>query len=413
MQLFLARSSLIFGAVMTFLGFIGTLIFLLVGHGGIAVAALLLGVVGAVLFYKGVRGCLSEIAKMAATPLIGGQVGNYVAHVAETRQYQGRAYVVFYQPPVKKRKNRRPSSLTIRVPAVTPAMHFNKENWFDRLCKHVGIAREHQTGDVVFDRAVYVRSPSDGYAEKYLNDAQKRAAVLALKRQGFHEVRLTGKRAEAIWKGFDPASHDRPGLTDDASRALLVLGSNLPRHEEDPFARPDRHATWLKRLWLFALALAPLSAFAYFYPPIREAELCLAALGVFIVAYPMFAWVAASLLGGKSTSHDRWVRLMLAGVLLLGLGSIGGVAAVNALADNSPPEVRKIVVTNKRMSEGHRGSKSYYAVVPAWDRAGETLEFQVSWQEYEAIVPHQTQLELTLGPGRLGIEWLKAQRLGM
>ena len=39
----------------------------------------------------------------------------------------------------------------------------------------------------------------------------------------------------------------------------------------------------------------------------------------------------AILLRGKSTSHDRWAKLMGPGVLLIGLGSLGTVAAVNAL----------------------------------------------------------------------------------
>jgi hypothetical protein len=49
--------------------------------------------------------------------------------------------------------------------------------------------------------------------------------------------------------------------------------------------------------------------------------------------------------------------------------------------------------------------------VAAWDRPGETLEFSVSSGEYSRIVPGQSQLQLIVGHGGLGIEWLKTERV--
>ncbi len=72
--------------------------------------------------------------------------------------------------------------------------------------------------------------------------------------------------------------------------------------------------------------------------------------------------------------------------------------------------MRNIPVSDKRASKGRR-STSYFVTVPAWDGAGGTLDYEVSSQEYQSIVIGRSQLELTTGPGRLGIEWLKAQRL--
>ncbi len=401
------------GVVLVLLSVMLAILSIPMGGGGVALVALAMGVLGAVLFWMNLRRLRSGATK-SATQLIGGRVGDYLCNITDSRQCEATRYEVLYQTPVKG-KNGRPSSLTVRVPAVTPIMQLGAENWFDRLCKHIGIAREHQTGDAEFDRAVYVRGPSDQRMGQYLEDRQKRAAVLILKTHGFQNVRLTGQMAEAIWSGFDPLNNDRPGLMAEASQALSVLDENLPRNdrertEETAFAGSDRHGTWHARLWVLVIAFATLLALAFWYPPIRWTELWVRAVPILLVTYILFAWVAAFLLSGRSTSHDRWGRLMLAGLLSIPLGSAGGLAAVNALADQSPPQVRNITVSNKRTSKS-RYSTSYYVTVSAWDGAGDTCDFKVSSEEYQSIVPGRSQLELTTGMGRMGIEWVKEQRI--
>lgn len=347
-----------------------------------------------------------------APKVIDGRAGNYLADAAEARRYAGRTYEVYYRAPTKG-KNARPSQLAVRVEAPTPTtLQFNEETWFDRLCKRIGIAREHQTGDRGFDAAVYVRGPSDGYAEEYLEDRDKRAAILELRRLGFREVRLTGEHVEALWPRFDPAADDRPDLTDEAVARLFVLARDLP-------ARHARHATHglpskaarSAALWAVAITYAVLFLFVFVYPPVHESSLIAAALALFVPAYLLLGWVSAYLLRGTSTSHDRWAKLMSVGVLLVGLGSAGAVAAVNGLADSAPPDERSLSVSDKRISTGKRGRKTYYATVPAWDRPGGTLEFRVGAAEYGTIAPGRSAIELTTGRGALGIAWVKSKHV--
>lgn len=400
------------GIVHALVGLMGVVVVASALRGGVGLLAffLFIGLLGTGLVYGGYR--VMRSAKPIGAQPGPGQFGEYLPDVSQSRQHQGRAYEVFFQKPTTG-KNRRPSCLIVRVPAATPTtLQFNEENWFDRFCKGVGIAREHQTGDRDFDEAVYVRGPCDGYAEQYLQDDHKRSAIRAIKNEGFRAVRLTGSNVEAVWIGFNPSSDDRPGLTESAAQQLFALADRLPQEDASrPFARRDPHTTRHACLWIFLLALAAMLGFAFYYPPIRTGDLALAGLAIMLFVYPLFGWVAAFLLRGTSIAHDRWVLLMALGLFLIGLGCIGSVAAANALLDPGPLEERIVTISDKRVHQGRRNARSYYVAVPAWDRPGDTIEFQVSATQYSTITPGQSRLDLTTSPGALGIEWLHTKRI--
>ena len=155
--------------------------------------------------------------------------GNFLVGIPEARELEDRRYQVLYRPAVKGKKGR-PSSLTVSVPAVTPAaLQFAKETGFDRWSKRWCIAREVQTYDPEFDELVYIRGRSDAYARRFLGDDAKRQAIVSLLSQDFGQVRLTGTHAEATWSGFDPENDDRPELTDETARTLFTLAERLPK----------------------------------------------------------------------------------------------------------------------------------------------------------------------------------------
>lgn len=121
----------------------------------------------------------------------GALVGEFVAHVPLTRECQGLEYEEYYSAPIPGKKNSpdRPSCLRIRLPCGIPvSLLLNSENWYDRLSKRMGIARELKTGDVEFDALVYVRTSATHYAESFLAAAKRREAVLSLLTMGFQSV---------------------------------------------------------------------------------------------------------------------------------------------------------------------------------------------------------------------------------
>ena len=104
---------------------------------------------------------------------------------------------------------------------------------------------------------------------------------------------------------------------------------------------------------------------------------------------------------------------MGSGVLLIGLGSFGTAAALNALADPTPPKVRRAEIREKQTKRtGRRGrSTGYYVYVEAWDSPGEMIRFPVSFGDYQRVMPGKSRLELTTGDGWLGIPWVKSQQV--
>lgn len=372
----------------------------------LGLACVLVPVVAGPLFiFLGVRLMANTQPWTGAAAGTDGRVYGYQPDQEEARQHKGREFRVRYTQPAR----RRASTLVVRVEAHSPeGLQFDEETWFDRMCKSLGIAREHQTGDREFDERVYVRGALDRFTEEYLSDGRKRLAILALLRAGFTQVRLTGTAAEAEWHGFSPGPDTNPDLAREAAELLFQLAERVPDFNPNRGGQPvDVGLAWAVVLWVAAALYAGLFACAFLMPPVHIGTLVWPALLTFLGAYPVFGWVSAYLLRGQSTSHDRWAALMGLGLVLLGVGSVGAVAAANAVGDPGEPTTRELVVSSKRASRGK--STSYYVSVPAWDGAG-TIEFAVSREQYDLTVQGKTRLELTTGPGRLGIEWIKARR---
>lgn len=342
---------------------------------------------------------------------IKGKTSSYAAGEFEPRSCDRQDYEVMYRAPVKG-KNGRPSYLIVRVPAEgSAALQFNHETSFDRLCKKLGIAREHATGDADFDEAVYVRGPSVGYAEKYLADGKKRSAIQWLMKQNFSQIEVSGTHVVATWPGFDPEKHDRHGATDDAARKLFSLASQLP---EIPAHELASHTDWLRnrsRLSTVTLLLfaAPVIMIFLTHPAVRGGRLFLAAMAMFVVAYPIYAWLQAYLLRGSSTSHDRWFRRLTIGAPLIFFSCMGTLKAVNELPGGATPVERNLTVSGKNVGGGK--SKSYNLDVPAWDTAGTVLQLSVGSAVYDQVVPGRSRVEMTTVRGCLGFDWIKTQNV--
>jgi hypothetical protein len=341
---------------------------------------------------------------------VNGRVGAYLADEPETREVDGQLVERLYQQP--QQGSRREPMLSVRVPAVTPVvLRFDRETWFDRACKAVRVSREHQTGDAEFDAAVYIRGPGGEFTETYLSDPAKRLAVRELLAAGFTRVQLTGVHAVAVWSKFDPGEHHRAGLTTEAATRLQILAAGLPTTatgENPARSRFFTRGLLILLLVLFAWMLTGFSEFLY--PPVRYKERLLPAAVVFVVGYPLFLFVAAFVLRGRSDSHDRWAKLAGAGLAMFAIGSAGMVLTINGVFDSSPPMERTLPVTGKQTTSEF-GSTGYTVLVPAWDGSNESKRVDVSSAEYHQTVERKSQVRITTGRGALGIEWLKRKQI--
>jgi hypothetical protein len=412
MRRILGLLLLIVGVIVAIIG-LGAVFFVLMGQGvpGLFGPFVVLGIAGVVSAIIGVYLMRSGRNLGPKQVAVGGRVGRYLVDISERRYLDGKLFETLYLKQVPG-KNGRPSSLLVKVPVQAPTtLQFNMETRFDRFAKRIGLAREHQTGDEDFDAAVYIRGPSLGFAELYLEAPEKRAAVLGLLAAGFNEVRVTDSAIEALWNKFNPLKDDTPELIEDTARNVMILADQVPADDPDDAAsRTDWGRRWTILLWVLAVAWAAALTFVFVYEPVRFGDLLLPALNVLTVAYSIFVVTAAFLLKGTSISHDRWGPLAGFGLVLAAVGSVGVVAGCNALADDNLPVEQRALVLNKHLNSGRHGT-SYHATVVDWARPGQTINFKVSSGEYHALVPNRSHLLVTTSPGKFGIEWVKQVRI--
>jgi len=336
----------------------------------------------------------------------------YIPNKEVTLELDGSPYTILYTPPVPG-KHPRPSFLRISTPAPAASgeFHMAPQTWFDRVCKRIGLAVEVETGDDVFDAECYVKSDTPEFAAAYLGDSIKRVAILDLRRMGFLEVTLSGGTLTASWTGFNPQTHNKPELSADTAARLLILARNLPEHRPEFGHRTGSHRKkWQVALWLgligFALSILALIS----YPPVLALDLITRALLVFVLVVPAFAYVSAVLLRGTSTSHNAWGALMVGGIFLLPVGSVGSTALLNGAADESPPVGHDAVITEKYTTR-NKNRTNYHVRVASWRDPGDTLSYRVSQGEYNAVIEGQSQMVVTTRAGAVGIEWLASRHV--
>jgi hypothetical protein len=362
---------------------------------GIGVALLVAGIVGL------------RRARIAAMIPPGSQEPNlYLPNKEATLELDGSPYTVLYTPPVPG-KHPRPSVLRISTPAPEGCgeFHMAPQTWFDRVCMRLGLAVEVETGDEVFDTECYVRSDTPEFAAAYLADPIKRVAILDLRRMGFPEVLLSKGVLTATWIGFNPKAHDQPDLGAETAARLLILARNLPDHRPEFEHRTGGHRKkWQVALWLFLVAFALTILGLIPYPPVLAIDLLWRALVVFALALPAFAYLSAVFLRGTSTSHHAWGALMLGGIFLLPVGSVGLTAILNGATDDSPSAVHTAVITHKYTTRS-KNRTNYHVRVASWREPGDTISYRVSQGEFDAVKEGQSKMVVETRAGAFGIEW--------
>lgn len=356
---------------------------------------------GVAMIAVGMRGLRTASGKLAAAGAV------LAANTWESVTQADLRYERHYQPPTRG-KHSRPSVLTVRVASARDLdLQFNRETWFDRFCKHLGIAKEFETGNASFDRAIYVRGDVDSRLGMALKQASVRSVITAMLDTGFNEIRHETRRLEARWTGYDPAKHGDVDGSTAASLAALVaaLPPGIGRQ-----AGP--RTQWSARvfLWAATVGFAACGLFSLEYPPLRWGQLWLAVLPVALMLWLGFAWFSAWLLHGHSRSHDHWIGIATASLLALPLGTLGGLGWYNGKMGAKDSIEHQALIVDKQATT-RKGRTTYTVYVRDWRRPDDTLSFRVESGAYAQASVGQSKVLIVTHDGRIGIEWLQGYRL--
>ncbi|MBK8067137.1 MAG: hypothetical protein IPK27_05805 [Rhodanobacteraceae bacterium] len=323
----------------------------------------------------------------------------------EARTLGGVAHQLKFRPRTSG-KNSQPSLLSLRVATASKIdLQINRENWFDRFCKSLGIAREFQTGNRPFDDAWYLRGEIDTRLGMQLKQGELRGKIHGLMSAGFTELRHRPGWLQLDWTGFDPGKHTMPGEVEVA--ALAAVGSALPAASNAPIPRQTAAKA---ALWSVVIGYGACFLLGLAYPPVREWDLWRLVLPAAALSFAMFAWTAAFVLRGYSRSHDHWILLAVAGLLCCTIGSRGVLGWWNGHEDPSPVGVQQVQVLSHWTSR-HKNRTTYRVKVPDWKRDGATLSYRVERQEYDQIARGARTFEVRTQAGRLRVEWQHGYRV--
>ena len=288
-----------------------------------------------------------------------------------------------------------------------PKVRLRKENSTDRVGKRIGLNRELQTRDAVFDENVYTESnAADEAVLKLLAREQVRAAALLLLKNGHPQVDF-GKAGVQIQSSGSNSSvvFNLEGFN-EAAGALTLIADNLP-----DYADWETQSAWLTGGTFIAIgSVAGLIALLVFTAVVsgtyRTLEWApwLVGWGFGAGAWLLWLPVCGRLVRGRSDAMRNFLISMIVLMAGLPLGGGGAVVFANGYWDTSPAVPHQTVVTRKWTTRS-KNSTNYHTEVRGW-RAGETLKFS-GYSYYHSKQVGTPALVITRG-GAFGWEWIES-----
>ena len=316
-------------------------------------------------------------------------------------------------------------SVGLRMGVTAPAVYdfsFKPEKWRDWLSKRIGFSVEYQTGDVEFDKAVYILSNDARIHATLSQNAALRAdilrvfSVVAPHSAVLKEVRCSGGR---IWVHYKLKSElnraQIPVLAEQVVPALSRLAADLGNATVAGAPRLyDRFVLRAAIILAISTGLA-LNGGAHmvrlFFIPIPftldNSTLILWAIycGAGLLALLVLAVVL--FLGRSARAHVVLLEVLLVGSLGAVLTSFVELRDLNMEWDQQPAVSYEVRTVSKRISKGRRRPNIYYLTISGWPNKNTTSEIRV-WSSLYHRTDRGAELVLLQKPGFLKVPWVAA-----
>lgn len=279
-----------------------------------------------------------------------------------------------------------------------PRVELRLERDRDRRDKDRGLVREVQTGFAEFDDVVFIEDhATEADVLRVLSKAPVRAAVLDLLDAGISTVTLTREAARIFVSDEGEVLDDDRIL--DALESLLVVGKAGGLRDDAPVRGGDT------AIPLFAALAAAMLGYAFFVWNLWPTSPVPGVLGLLFGAVVSVAGqgTAEKICAGDGASAKRSLLLLLTWGLTASMAVAGVVVHLNGALDDGEPETRRGVVTEVFVpSTSRSSSRSGPRAVVRWgDGSSETLPASAYTRRGEHVTERRH-------PGALGIGWREA-----
>jgi hypothetical protein len=332
-------------------------------------------------------------------------VGAHVAHLRHTTDKRAALALSVESIPHASRRE----ALPIEVPQ-PPIIEFAAEGRFERLGKALGLNKEFQSGDPIFDAKVYIHS--DGTPDEYLAQLLQHpgacAAIMRLLERGHALIRIDaqarGGAAQVSCADFEAKLFGDAESIREQAASLAAIADAIP--DCSP-RRAARRLSWGKRLvtvafaWLFISVMFAVST-QYLWPVHGPSD-----------ATPWWgagvAWLAASMLltlplrgGSRALEHLIAISAML--LIAAPCTVVPGMRMLNALADTAPRRVVEASV-DLRVARGTKSNVSYFGTIDLKDGVPPT-ERSLSSGDHDTLKRCAPTCRITVGAGAFGWPWI-------
>jgi len=316
-------------------------------------------------------------------------------------KYRGIPFTIRYSPGNSRSSPSCHVTLKVSAPG---RLTIRKEDPFDQMAKHKGLAREVQTGDAEFDRCCYVDTDDPQFARRFLDRADRRNTVKSLLLGTEKaETLMVAPTGIDLWIHSFKTSRLEPGEMTGILERLVPLSQDLPEASAEAEKTRSRFKPLLALTIMIFVAGDVLAGVGLTkYPPLDSGIAWIGVLCFFSLLIP-YLWLAYRILKGTSSSHTDLG--LIAGLSLFAFAPLATGCAVfaNGHFDMAPRSTHVVTVKETRSYWGKK-STVYELVHDSWQRPGQTDGLSVD----RAIFEHTKvgdRLTFTVGQGLFGFRW--------
>jgi hypothetical protein len=322
----------------------------------------------------------------------------------------GRDVMFYYQ----QRSKNTPSLLRLTLTGNFYAHAvFHAESSTEKFAKGIGLNREVQTNDPMFDNLVYIECEDKPFIDWFLKEPDTRSLLLEVLRT-FTRFEIDGCRAVLVKTPCDDLALVASDDIRMAAQRMAILAASLPPASGGQASSTPNtdEARGLERFFIgvvialvgagVVLLIWGLSA----YDPVMKGRLFTSSLYVSLPLAGLAGYYFFNQLKGLSTSMRSFSTVTVTAVAGLILCCWGGGAVLNGMMDISPAQTHNCNLSDKWITHS-KNSTTYHVRVTSWDPQFPSYQFSVSRGLYDHITSGDP-CRIVSRAGYLGHEWVVA-----